>query len=129
MSSVALAVQKAIKDALASALSGVAAVYDYVPQGAAYPYVTIDRMDAVTDDFLASRKDERFVYLNVWSQYRGQKEVLEILSEMESALHQQRLFLQAGRSIACDVIRQNTRREPDNLTFMGNMTVRVRTEQ
>lgn len=131
MSDPSNAVQKAIYQALNNVITingspGVQVrVYDRVPTDAAYPYVTIDSQFVAPADFLNSRKDERFVYLNIWSQYKGQKEVLEIYGEIERLLHQKRLPLDTGTMVRAYVRTANTQREPDNETFMGRVTVRV----
>lgn len=122
------AVQKSIYEALSTALSGVANVYDAVPQNTAYPYVVIDSQESVPNEPFTSRRDERFVYLSVWSQYRGQKEVLDILSLIDSALHRKKLPIDTGRIAIVYVKNRRTMREPDNLTFQGAATIQLITE-
>lgn len=126
MSDPSIAVQKAIYTALSNALS--CNVYDSVPQGASYPYVVIDREESLDADYLATRKDERFLYLSVWSVYHGQKEVKEIMAGIDSALHRQRLGMDNGRMVICYVQRKTTLRDSDNLTFQGAVTLRILTE-
>lgn len=120
----------AVQTAIYTALQGLSAadVYDAVPQGAAYPYVVIDSTLIMADDPLASRRDERIIYLSVWSQYRGQKEVLEIMAEIDALLHQQSLSLSTGRMVRSYVKDKITNRDADNLTFQGRVTLRVITE-
>ncbi len=126
MTAPSLALHKAILDALRVALA--VPVYDDVPQGAAYPYVVISSQVARPNDPLSSRRDESFVYLNVWSRYSGQREVLDIMALIDGALHQQRLPMESGRMVRLYVIRRLPQREPDNETFMGTVTVRALTE-
>lgn len=125
MSEPSQAVQKALFEAL-GALS--CEVYDYVPQGAAYPYVVIDSMVAMNDDPLASRREVRMVYLSIWSQYKGQKEVLGIHAQIDTLLHNKKLPLETGRMVMCRVIDKKSDREPDGLTFQGRVKLRVITE-
>lgn len=122
------AVQKAIYQALSTALSGAADVYDAVPQNAEYPYVVIDSQESIPSEPFNSRRDERFVYLSVWSQYRGQKEVLDILSLIDSALHRKQLSIETGRIVIVYVENKRTMREPDNMTFQGAAKIRLITE-
>jgi predicted nucleotidyltransferase len=117
------ALQKAVYNALDAALS--CKVYDAVPQGAAYPYVVIDRIDANNADYLISRKDESYLYLSVWSVYRGQREVNDIMAAMDAALHRQKLAMDDGRMVICFVQRKSTMRDADNLTFQGAVTLKV----
>jgi len=126
MSDPSLPLQKAIYTALTNALS--CGVYDSVPQGAAYPYVVMDREEAIDADYLSNRKDERFLYLSVWSRYHGQKEVKEIMADIDAALHRQKLAMDSGRMVICYVQRKTTVRDSDNLTFQGAVTLRVLTE-
>lgn len=123
------AVQKALYTALSTALTGVADVYDSVPQKAAYPYVVIESHEITPTDGLTNRREVRHVYLSVWSQYRGQKEVLDILSTVDSALHRQKLELETGRLVIAFVDNKRTAREPDNMTFQGAAKIRLITEQ
>ena len=117
------ALQKAVYGALSAALS--VPVYDDVPEGAAYPYVTLSSQAARPDDPLDSRRDERFVYLTVWSSYRGQREVLEIMGQIDGALHRARPALETGRTVRAYVVRKVTSRDLPDGTYSGNVTVRV----
>lgn len=121
-------VQESLYEALSTALTGVAAVYDAVPQKATYPYVVIDSQEIMPNEPFTSRRDERYVYLSVWSQYRGQKEVLNILSLIDSALHRKQLPIDTGRIVIVYVENKRTMREPDNLTFQGAAKIRLITE-
>lgn len=123
MADAALAVHKAILAQLKAQLT--CDVWDAVPQGTAYPYVTIDTVTAAQEDALNSRIERRFVYLSVWSRVRGQQEVLSIMSSVDTALHRQRLALDTGRIASASVTRKSTSREPDNETFMGRVTVEM----
>lgn len=123
-----VAMQKALFEALTSE-SPPLAVYDRVPQGgASYPYVVISGQQAVPDDPLASRRDERFYYLTVWSTYHGQKEVLEILARIDALLHHARLASDSGRWVRSYVTRRLISAEPDGETYQGSATVRALTE-
>ncbi len=124
MSDLPIAVQKAVKSALDTAL-GTVSVYDRVPQKTAYPYVTIDGQEATATDALAKNRDEIYLYISVWSRYAGSKEVLQLTQQIRTALHQQRLALDTGRMVRATVIRRRNRQEPDGLTFMGSITVKI----
>lgn len=120
------ALQKAFYAALTASLS--VPVYDEPPQGAAYPYVTLNSQAARPDDPLDSRRDERLVYLTVWSSYRGQREVLEIMGALDAVLHRARLPLETGRMIRAYVVRKITSRDLPDGTYSGSVTVRVLVE-
>lgn len=106
----------------------VVPVYDNVPQGSTYPYIVIDNQYTDSDDPLASRRDLRFFYLNVWSTYAGQKEVLEIIAQIDALLAYKRFPMETGRMVRCEVIRKRTIRDADNVTYQGQVTLRVITE-
>jgi len=99
-------------------------VWDGVPQNAAYPYVVVDFGQSSNEDFLSSRMDRRFVYLSIWSRFPGQAEVMGIINEIQ-ALNEQPLTLSSGKVASLRVERTRTNREPDNLTFMGQVTLRI----
>jgi hypothetical protein len=127
MSEPSSAVQKAIYTAIAAAIAPKK-VYDSVPQGAAYPYVVMDAQEIINADFVDSRKDERFIYLSVWSQYRGQKEILDIMSQIDAALHHKSLAMDTGYMVQCFVQNKLTMRDSDNLTFQGSIKLRIITQ-
>jgi hypothetical protein len=123
MSDPSIAFQTAIYTELGAQLS--VPVYDSVPQSATYPYVTIDYQDSSRANWLSDRKDEKTMYFSVWSDYRGQKEVLSIMSEMDGLLHNQRFTLSTGRIAKMQVLSKRTNRESDGVTFMGQLRLQV----
>ena len=121
-----LALHKALLAALDAALT--VDVWDAVPQDSAYPYVTLDTSIASNADYLTVRKDERFVFLNVWSETRGQEEVLSIIGQIDAAMSGVAITLDTGRVVRVWVDRKSTQRDADNVTFMGQVTLRIITE-
>ena len=85
MSDPGLALQKALFEKLTTAL--VTPVFDAVPAGTAYPYVTLD-YEAVdnTTPVSGKKRESRLFYLSVWSDYQGQAEVKRINGEIAEAL-------------------------------------------
>lgn len=124
MSDPTLALHKALIAALDNAVS--CDVWDSVPQGSEYPYLVMDSTAAVNNDFVDSRFDERFIYLSVWSESYGQAEIFSIFAEIQT-LHETDLELETGEMISLRIERQQTSREPDNMTFMGRVVLRVLT--
>lgn len=115
--------QKAIYSALDTALT--CGVYDHVPQGATYPYVVIDSQLATDRQSLIAQRERIFVYLSVWSDYKGQKEVLSIMASIRSALQNAKLTLTSGTVVNTVVSRETTRRDVDGETFTGLVTLDV----
>src|SRR5690606_10310571 len=118
----------ALHKALYAALGDLSCpVHDGVSQGTPFPYVTLDASTSGNMDFLASRLDERFVYLHVWSEVRGQEEVLRIMGEIDALLHGRHLPLDAGRVVSISVDQKSPTRDADGVTFMGRVTLRILT--
>ncbi|MCK9466174.1 MAG: DUF3168 domain-containing protein [Thiopseudomonas sp.] len=92
MSDPSIALQAALYDRLSSELS--VPVYDSVPMGTGYPYVTIDSEQIKNISPISGRKRaKRYIYLSVWSDYKGRAEVRRISSEIEAALDERPLDL------------------------------------
>ena len=123
MSDPSVAFQTAVYAELNANLS--VPIYDSVHQAATYPYVTIDFQDSSNANFLAGRKDEKIMYFAVWSDYRGQKEVLEIMSELDTLLDEKRFTLTTGRIAQMRVLSKRTNREADGVTYMGQLRLQV----
>lgn len=84
------ALQTAIYTALSSdtALSNmITGVYDDVPEGTAYPYVVIGEDTAINNGTKTLDGLQYTVTLHAWSQYRGRKEVKEIMARVYEILH------------------------------------------
>ncbi|MBX9406022.1 DUF3168 domain-containing protein [Pseudomonas baetica] len=103
-------------------------VYDSVPMNADFPYVSLDYEISTNNDPLASRRDIRFFYLSVWSDFKGQEEVKRLMAEIDAATHERPLPLTTGRVVSIRVERKQTNREPDGVTFMGSVTLRIITQ-
>lgn len=102
-------------------------VWDAVPNGADYPYVTLDTIEVSNEDMTNNRMERRFAYFNVWSRHPGQAEVLEIMGKMD-AINGERLSLSTGHVAHLEVSRKRTSREADNLTFQGRLTLEIITK-
>jgi hypothetical protein len=125
-----LEVHKAIFDALTAALTTVP-VYDIAPEDAAFPFVDMSSQQALPivsgagGTPLSGEFAEHRVYLTVWSNYRGQAEVLGINAQIYAALHNQKLTLSAGNAVLCQIDAAESRLDADGLTHQGAVTVRL----
>ena len=119
---------KALHKALLSAIDALVScqVYDAVPQGAAYPYVLIDTDTVTNEDLTNLRVDRRFVYLSIWSRAHGSAEVRGIIDQLD-AINEAPITVDTGSVISVRVERTHCNREPDNLTYMGSVTLRILT--
>lgn len=120
---------KALHTALLARLKAILSVpvWDAVPQGSEYPYVTIDSMVSSNDDLLSSRANTRFVYLGIWSRAYGQAEIMGIMEQID-AINEQPLPLSTGRAVSVRVDNTRTVRDSDNLTYQGQVTLRIITQ-
>ncbi|WP_296257717.1 MULTISPECIES: DUF3168 domain-containing protein [unclassified Pseudomonas] len=127
MSDPGLALQKALFERLSASLT--APVFDAVPEGTPYPYVTLDY--EVTDNttpISGKKRENRLFYLSVWSNYQGQAEVKRINGQIADALDEVALPLSTGTAVSVRVVRTETNREPDGKTYMGSVTLRIITQ-
>lgn len=120
--------QQALYSALEAALS--CPVYDAVPQGAAYPYVVLgDEVRRNADPVSGRRRDIRYRYLSIWSQHKGQREVMQIIAAIDAALHEQPLTLSTGDVVSVRVDNSSTSRDADGETYMGRVTLKILTQR
>jgi hypothetical protein len=90
------------------------------------PYVSIDREISANASPISGRKrEQRLVYLSVWSDAHGQAEVKRILGEVVAALDERRLPLTVGRAVSVRVEQADAQRDADGVTYQGSVTVRV----
>lgn len=129
MADPSVALQLALVDRLEAALAPLSCpVYDGAPLNAQMPYVSIDNEIINAADFLASRMDERLLYLSVWSDAKGQLEVKRVMAAIDEALHEQPLQLETGHVVSVRVLRKQSNREPDGVTYQGAVTLRIYTQ-
>ena len=128
MADPSLAVQAALYARLSAEVS--CPIFDAVPMGTAPPYLTIDsEMASNTSPISGRDRASRLLYLSVWSDYKGQREVKQIMSEVYAALNQRPLVLADGRAFGVRIERMSTNRDADGITYMGAVTLKVNTQQ
>ncbi|MDR2309014.1 MAG: DUF3168 domain-containing protein [Paucimonas sp.] len=101
-------------------------VYDGADINTPKPYVSIDREVSVNESPISGRKrEQRLLYLSVWSDAVGQAEVKRINGEVIAALDERPLPLEVGRAVSVRVIQSDAQRDADGVTYQGSITVRV----
>ncbi|MBC6625826.1 DUF3168 domain-containing protein [Pseudomonas sp.] len=124
MADPSVALQEALFTRLAAEVS--CPVYDGAPLDSPMPYVSIDREISANASPISGRKrEQRLVYLSVWSDAHGQAEVKRILGEVVAALDERRLPLTVGRAVSVRVEQADAQRDADGVTYQGSVTVRV----
>lgn len=102
-------------------------LYDHVPYAQIMPYAVLLDQVIDDDDTLAQLGYRHRLTLQIWSAYRGQKEVLELLDACWTALHACRLTIQVGRRVVLRCHSQQTVRDGDGLSRRGDLEIFVRT--
>ncbi|WP_342045985.1 DUF3168 domain-containing protein [Bacillus sp. OTU530] len=77
----------------------VKGVYDYVPENALFPYVRLGEDTVIPDETKTFYGEEITHTLHIWSQYKGKKEVKEIMDIVLQSL-QDPLSLEGGFSVS-----------------------------
>ena len=133
MSSANWALQTSIQARLAAdtavvGLLGGPRVYDDVPRGAAFPYVTFGLTSE--KDWSTGTEDgaEHVMTLHVWSRAPGRHEAADIIAAIRGALHDRQLALAGHRLVNLRQEFADARRDPDGETFHGIVRLRAVTE-
>lgn len=128
------ALQRGVYQALAGSLdlttllAGVR-IYDYAPQSAPYPFITLGQ--SVIRDWSTGTEDgaEHNLTLHVWSRTGGKKQVLEIIEAIKDVLHDQPLALPDHHLVNLRHEFSEARLDPDGDTFHGVVRYRAVTER
>jgi hypothetical protein len=115
--------QEAIYNALDSALA--CGVYDFVPDGTAYPYVVVGSDTAIEFDTDDTNGLEVTVTIHAWSQYAGMYEVAVIMDSIYDALHNADLYVSGYNIVSCLQEYSETMTESDGLTRHGVQRFRI----
>ena len=100
-------------------------VYDEVPEGSSYPYVTIGETTAVEYDTKDVDGSDQTLMLHVWSQYRGSKETKNIMDRLHDLLHDYSLSVTGANLINLRFEFSDLVRDPDGITRHGVMRFRA----
>ena len=111
-----------ITDAGGSAITGI---FDDVPEGTAYPYIVIGEETAI--DVSAKDKDifEHTLTIHIWSQYRGRRDIKDIMKQVHDTLHDSSLSVTGASMVNMRQEFQTTLLEGDGLTRHGVMRFRA----
>ena len=133
MSSAGWELQKALHAALAGdstlvALLGGARIYDDVPRGAVFPYITFGA--ATVRDWSTGTETaaEHLMSLHVWCRSAGERQVHVILEAVRAALHDAALALSGHRLVNLRHESSDANRQSDGETYHGVIRLRAVTE-
>ena len=127
------AVQQAVHTALTGdaaliALVPAARITDHVPQDSAFPYISIGESSAGEWDSKDSDGMEQTLTVHAWSQYRGLKEVKQIMGAIVDALDKAALTVTGHDLVLLRFEFSDTMLDPDGLTRHGVQIYRVLTD-
>ena len=124
--------QQAIYNALtgdSTLMALITGVHDHVPQGAAFPYVTIGESTARDWSAVGIVGVEATLILHAWSRARGRKEVKQILSEIHRVLHDADVTVPGHHLLYLRFVFARTTRDPDGATHHGVSRFRAITDE
>lgn len=107
----------------------ITGVFDHVPQGTAYPYVTIG--DASSEDWSTATSvgaQTRFA-IQVFGRSGGRKAMLTIMERIYALLHGESLSLSGHHCIHCRHESSRMEQQADGLTYVGEMQFHLLSEQ
>ena len=124
-----LSLQRAIYDRLKAKLN--IPVYDQVPEGAKFPYVTLGETTALDWSTKLEAGQEITHTLHIWSQYPGMKEVLELVDEVIQAFTAAPLDLKTDgfQSVVHSLDMNEVLRDPDGITRHGILRFRFKIQE
>ncbi len=127
MTDFAVTLQTAVYNALsadATLVSAVTGIYDFVPEGTAFPYVKVGDQTMVDGGTKNKKGNDFTLMVHAFSRYRGSKEIKEIMSLVYDVLHESSLSVSGAfnnmRFEFSDIIKEN-----DGLTTHGMQRFRV----
>lgn len=122
-----------LQEAIVAALKGDSAmatlvngrVYDAVPSGATFPYVSMGADDVLTDDADCIRGYDIAVQIDVWSRAVGQPQMKSIAGAVRDVLHEADLTLDDHALVSLEHVTTRYLRDPDGATKHAAMEFRA----
>lgn len=129
MADPSLDLQKAIVAALKGASPVTALVgqriFDQVPPGTAFPYISYGSDDVLQDDVSCVTAYNASVQIDVWSRANGQPEMKRIAGAVRTALHDADLSLDNHGLVLIEHEQTRYLDDPDGLTHHGALTFKA----
>ena len=97
---------------LGSAITGV---FDDVPTNTAYPYIRIGE-ETVSDNSSKDKDIFDHTYDHIWSQYRGNRDIKEIMKQIHDLLHDSSLTVSGASMVNMRQEFHTTITEADGIT-------------
>lgn len=113
----------------AEVMALVTGVFDAVPQGQAFPYVTLGEDNHNEWDTVTSLGSDASITVHTWSRERGRKETKAIQGEIYDALHRAEMTHPGYRIVSIDWEGSQSFMDADGLTRHGVQTFRILLER
>lgn len=113
----------------AGVMALVQGVFDHVPQGQAFPYITIGEDIHSEWDTNSTLGSDCSITIHTWSRARGRAEIKAIQAEIYEALHRAEMTYPGYRIVSINWEGSQSFMDADALTRHGVQTFRVLIEQ
>ena len=100
-------------------------VYDDVPEGTAYPYIVLGEETAIPVGAKDTDGHEHTLTFHVWSQYRGRKEIKQIMQQIYTILHNVAISITGATLVNIRHEFERTLLESDGITRHGVIRFRA----
>ena len=100
-------------------------VYDHVPTGTAYPYISLGEETAINVGSKDKDGNEHTMTLHVWSQYQGRREIKEIMQSIYTQLHDTAISVTGASFVNIKHEFETTLMEADGITRHGVIRFRA----
>lgn len=94
-------------------------IFDHVPQDTDYPYVRIGNISVANMGTKTLDGNEYSIDIDVWSRYRGKKEISDAMERIYDLLHEATYSVSGANMVVSQVRSTTTLRENDGLTAHG----------
>tara|TARA_R110002050_G_scaffold251760_1_gene390050 strand:+ start:30 stop:437 length:408 start_codon:yes stop_codon:yes gene_type:complete len=100
-------------------------IFDHVPQDTSYPYVVLGNITTNNRGTKTVDGNEYFVDIDVWSQYRGKKQISDIMERVYELLHDTSYSVSGADMVVSQVQSTIAMTEVDGLTKHGMISLSV----
>lgn len=118
------AAQKAVYGTLAgdsALMAQVSGIYDFVPAGAAFPYITLGDIKAEDASTATSQASRLKLMLHIYSRERGRKEIDALMERVHFLLHDAMPKVDGYAVANLRYVGSEIGMERDGLTFHGKI--------
>lgn len=112
-------------DATLDAIIGNNKIFDNVPQDTAYPYVVIGNINVINTGTKTLDGNEYNVDIDIWSEYRGKKEISDAMERIYELLHDTTYSVSGANFVNSQVRSTITLVENDGITRHAVLSLSV----